>query len=191
MKYLAMKSRHKNDNALDTTSIRMTTRKRLTPILLALLLSALSFQPAWAVDRAEKASGFYEDALVRMQNKDAKGAIVQLKNALQQDSKMLPALVLLGKAYLDSGAPLGAERVLADAERLGADRSQIIAMQVEVYNLLGKNKALLERFSPEGLPPDVKYKVLVTRGYAQIDLEQTRAAIQSLEQARQIDPAGT
>ncbi len=166
----------------------MTTRKHVTPILLALLLGALSPHPAWAADRAVQASDFYEDALVRMQNKDTKGAIVQLKNALQQDSKMLPALVLLGKAYLDSGAPLGAERVLADAERLGADRSQIIAMQVEVYNLLGKNQALLERFSPDGLPPEVKYKVLVTRAYAQIDLEQTRAAIQSLEQARQIEP---
>ncbi len=166
----------------------MTPRKRWTPILLALLLSTLAPHPAWAADRAEKASDYYEDALVRMQNKDTRGAIVQLKNALQQDSKMLPALVLLGRAYLDSGSPLGAERVLADAERLGADRSLIIAMQVEVYNLLGRNQALLERFSPDGLPPDVKYTVLVTRAYAQIDLEQTRAAIQSLEQARQIDP---
>ncbi len=185
----AMKNRAmKSAKALDTTSIRMTARKRLAPILLALLLGALSSQPAWAVDRAKKASGFYEDARIRMQNKDTRGAIVQLKNALQQDSKMLPALILLGKAYLDSGAPLGAERVLADAERLGADRSLIIAMQVEVYNLLGRNQALLERFSPDGLPPGVTYKVLVTRAYAQIDLGQTRAAIQSLEQARQIDP---
>ena len=142
----------------------MTTRKPLNRILLILLLGTLFPHAGFAADREEKASDYYEDALVRMQRKDTKGAIVQLKNALQQDSKMLPALVLLGKAYLDSGAPLGAERVLADAERLGADRSQIIAMQVEVYNLLGRNQDLLERFSPDGLPPDVKYKVLVTRG---------------------------
>lgn len=166
----------------------MTARKRLTPILLALLLSAPLQNFVFAADQVEKASIYYEDALVRMQHNDTKGAIVQLKNALQQDSKMLPALVLLGEAYLKSGAPLGAERVLADAERLGADRSQIIAMQVEVYNLLGRNQALLERFSPDGLPPDVKYKVLVTRAYAQMDLGQERAAIQSLEQARQIYP---
>jgi len=166
----------------------MTARRRLNPILLALLLSA-PLQPAvFAADQVEKASIYYEDALVRMERNDAKGAIVQLKNALQQDSKMLPALVLLGEAYLKSGAPLGAERVLADAERLGADRSQIIAMQVEVYNLLGRNQELLERFSPDGLPPGVKYKVLVTRAYAQLDQGQERAAIQSLEQARQIDP---
>jgi putative PEP-CTERM system TPR-repeat lipoprotein len=166
----------------------MTTSKSRNRILLALLLGTLFPHAVCAADREDKASDYYEDALVRLDRKDTKGAIVQLKNALQQDSKMLPALVLLGKAYLDSGAPLGAERVLADAERLGADSSQIIALQVEAYNLLGRNQALLERFSPDGLPPDVKYKVLVTRGYAQIDLGQTRAAIQSLEQARQIAP---
>ena len=166
----------------------MIARKKFNQILLALLLGALSQNPVFAADRAEKASTYYEDALVRMERNDTKGAIVQLKNALQQDGKMLPALVLLGEAYLKSGAPLGAERVLADAERLGADRSQIIVMQVQIYNLLGRNQALLERFSPDGLPPDVKYKVLVTRGYAQIDLGQERAAIQSLEQARQLEP---
>ena len=166
----------------------MTARRRLNQILLILLLGALFQNPVLAADRAEKASEYYEDALVRMERNDTKGAIIQLKNALQQDSKMLPALVLLGEAYLKSGAPLGAERVLADAERLGADRSQIIAMQVEVYNLLGRNQELLERFSPDGLPPGVKYKVLVTRAYAQMDLGKEPIAIQSLEQARQIDP---
>jgi len=158
------------------------------PRLLAILLTGALLAPLAYADSAEKVSRYYEDALVRMDRNDAKGAIVQLKNALQQDPKMLPALVLLGKAYIKAGEMLGAERVLADAERLGADRSQIIAMQVEVYNFLGRNQELLERFSPDGLPPGVKYKVLVGRAYAHIDLNQERAAIQSLEQARQIDP---
>ena len=123
-----------------------------------------------------------------MDRNDTKGAIIQLKNALQQDGKNLPALVLLGKAYLKAGQPLGADRVLADAERLGAARSEIIAMQVEVYHILGRNQDLLDRFSPDGLPPGVSYKVLVTRAYAQMDLGKDTEAIQSLEQARQIDP---
>ncbi|MEW6118668.1 MAG: XrtA/PEP-CTERM system TPR-repeat protein PrsT [Pseudomonadota bacterium] len=163
--------------------------RTLTFLACATIGTSLSLSTALADDRrAEKASAYYEDALVRMEKGDAKGAIVQLKNALQQDSKMLPALVLLGDAYLKTGAPLGAERVLADAERLGADRSQIIAMQVETYSLLGRNRELLERFSPEGLPAGVKYKVLVARAYAQMDLGEEKAAIQSLEEARRIDP---
>jgi len=157
-------------------------------VIVGALLGVLLQLPVLAADRALKASEFYEDALVRMQRNDTKGAIIQLKNALQQDGKNLPALVLLGKAYLKAGQPLGADRVLTDAERLGADRSEIIASQVEVYHLLGKNKDLLEQFSPDGLPPAVKYKVLVTRAYAQMDIAKEPAAIQSAEQARQIDP---
>jgi putative PEP-CTERM system TPR-repeat lipoprotein len=162
--------------------------RTLTLIALLAVGSNALVAPVHAADRATRASEFYEDALARMQKGDANGAVVQLKNALQQDNKMLPALVLLGEAYLKTGAPLGAERVLADAERLGADRSQIIAMQVETYGLLGRDRELLERFSPDGLPPGVQYKVLVARAYAQMDLGQYKAATQSLDQARQIDP---
>jgi putative PEP-CTERM system TPR-repeat lipoprotein len=165
--------------------IQKSLRHRL---VVGALLSVLLQVPVHAADRALKASEFYEDALVRMDRNDTKGAIIQLKNALQQDNKMLPALVLLGKAYLKAGQPLGADRVLSDAERLGADRSEIIASQSEVFHQLGKNKDLLERFSPDGLPPGVKYKVLVTRAYAQMDIGREPAAIQSAEQAKLIDP---
>lgn len=152
-----------------------------------LLTSVLLASPAHA-DPAADASRYYEDALKRYERHDEAGAIIQLKNALHQDSRMLPALVLLGKAYLKTGQPLGAERVLADAERLGADRSEIMALQVEAYHLLGRNKELLERFLPDGLPPSVRYQVLVTRAYAQMDVGKEADAIQSADQARQIDP---
>ena len=66
----------------------MTTSKYLNQILLVLWLGGLPLHQVLAADRAEKASDYYEDALVRMDHKDTKGAIVQLKNALQQDSKM-------------------------------------------------------------------------------------------------------
>lgn len=156
--------------------------------LMVVLLAGLSEPPlAWA-DRDTQAARFYEDALTRHERHDETGAIVQLKNALQQDPKMLPALVLLGKAYLKVGQALGAERVLAEAERLGADRSEIIVSQVEAYHLLGRNKELLERFLPDGLPPAVRYQVLVTRAYAQMDIGKEADAIQSANQARQIDP---
>ncbi len=135
--------------------------------------------PASAADRALKASEFYEDALVRMDRNDTKGAIIQLKNALQQDGKNLPALVLLGKAYLKAGQPLGADRVLADAERLGADRSEIIVMQVEVYHSWAGIRPCLIASPRTGLPPGVSYKVLVTRAYAQMDLGKDTEAIQS------------
>ena len=50
-----------------------------------------------------KASQLYEDALVRYEKKDLKGAIIQLKNAIQIDRKMLPVHLLLGRALLADG----------------------------------------------------------------------------------------
>ena len=65
--------------------------------LAAVLLSACACT-AWAAD--PKASQYYEDALQRFEKKDHKGAIVQLRNALKLDRKMLQSQVLLGKAQI-------------------------------------------------------------------------------------------
>ena len=62
-----------------------------------------------AASKNEQASRYYEDALVRYEKKDFAGAIIQLKNALQQDANMLAAPVLLGRSFLEKGQPNSAE----------------------------------------------------------------------------------
>jgi catechol 2,3-dioxygenase-like lactoylglutathione lyase family enzyme len=47
----------------------------------------------WVSD-LEKSAKFYEDALARYQKNDLKGAAVQLKNALKENNKTLPAQLL-------------------------------------------------------------------------------------------------
>jgi Tfp pilus assembly protein PilF len=59
-----------------------------------LLLCGLTLGAAAAPEN--KASQYYEDALTRYEKHDVKGAIIQLKNALQIDKNMLPVHVLLG-----------------------------------------------------------------------------------------------
>jgi hypothetical protein len=54
--------------------------------------------PAYALNREGAAASYYDDAMNRYQKHDDSGAIIQLKNALQQAPKMLPALLLLGQA---------------------------------------------------------------------------------------------
>ena len=76
------------------------------------LLSA-SVCLAWAAD--PKAAQFYEDALVRFEKKDHKGAIVQLKNAIKLDRKMLQSHVLLGRALLANGELNAAEAAFDEA----------------------------------------------------------------------------
>jgi len=68
------------------------------------LLLLLCLQPI--ISRAvsfNSADKYYEDALIHNQKKDFTTAIIQLKNALQLDNKHLPAIILLGEAYISSG----------------------------------------------------------------------------------------
>ena len=67
-----------------------------------------------------KAARLYEDALTRFDQRDVKGAIIQLKNALQVDNSLLPVHLLLGRALLEDGQPAAAEIALNEAVRLGA-----------------------------------------------------------------------
>ena len=64
--------------------------------MLAGLLVGLGVSPLALADRETQAARYYEDALMRYERRDDAGAIIQLKNALKEDARMLPALVLLG-----------------------------------------------------------------------------------------------
>jgi hypothetical protein len=54
--------------------------------------------------------------------------------------------LLLGQVQLRNGDPAGAERVFANAEKLGIDRSQIATEYAQAFYQQGKLKALLENF---------------------------------------------
>jgi putative PEP-CTERM system TPR-repeat lipoprotein len=151
-------------------------------ILLLLLMSL----PAYALDREGAAASYYDDAMNRYQKHDDSGAIIQLKNALQQAPKMLPALLLLGQAQLRKGDAAGAERVFADAEKLGIDRSQIATEYAQALYQQGKLKTLLDKFTPEGLPDGVRLDILLLRAQAQLDLGQRDLALTSVQQAAKV-----
>ena len=57
-----------------------------------------------------------------LQKKEPKTAVVQLKNALQQDPSSAEARFLLGQALLDSGDAVGAEIALRRAQELKTRR---------------------------------------------------------------------
>ncbi len=119
-------------------------------------------------------------------SRDDAGAIIQLKNALQQDPKMLPALVLLGQAHLRKGDPAAAEGVFAAAEKLGVERGQIATFYAQAYYEQGKLKPLLEKFGADGLAPATRLEVLLLRALAQLDLGQLDSALTTAKQAEQI-----
>jgi len=156
-----------------------------TPIRTAFALFLFAATATEAVE--DKAARFYEDALARIERKDDAGAVIQLKNALQIDPRMLSAHLLLGRAYLKSGQPDAAQESLETALRLGADRTQVALMLARAYVEQGKPKDVLDRFAPESVPSNERAELLVIRGEAHKQLGDFRAATQSFESARAFD----
>jgi cellulose synthase operon protein C len=155
-----------------------------------LLVCALgSALPAFATSDP-KAAKYYEDALIRYEKKDIAGTIIQLKNAMQIDSSMLPVQVLLGKALLANGEVAAAEAALTEALRLGVSRNELVVLLAEAYIGQGKQQQLLTdaQFRTTGLLPATQVQLLLLRAAASGDLGKTDDAMQAIAEARNIDP---
>ena len=136
-----------------------------------------------------KAASFYEDALSRYERQDIEGAIIQLKNALQIDNRMLPVQVLLGKALLANGQAVAAEVALNDALNLGVSRAEVVLALAQAVVAQGKQALVLDqaRFAVAGLPPGVQVQMLLLRSAAASDLGNPREALKAIVDARVID----
>ncbi|MFZ2974520.1 MAG: XrtA/PEP-CTERM system TPR-repeat protein PrsT [Ferribacterium limneticum] len=136
----------------------------------------------------EKASSYYEDALKRYEKDEIPAAVIQLKNAIQQDQKMLAAHLLLGKALLRNGDLKGAEAAFEEALKQGVDRGEVALPLGQVYLALGRPEAVIDKISASGLYPALQVEVLTMRGNAYMEAGNASQAKQNWEQARAIDP---
>lgn len=164
--------------------MKSLSRFRLCAISFALLFSA----PAIAAGDAAAASRFYEDGLGRYQKGDMPGAIIQLKNALQQDNKMLAVHLLLGQALLQDGQLPAAEIALREALKLGVSASEVAIPLGRLYLLGGRPRDLLDKVPTDRLPPRVDAEVQTMRAVAQGQLADYRASAKSFENARRLAP---
>ena len=162
----------------------MSFSRFFSPIAIALLGSF----PAAALATPEKAASYYEDALRRYEKDDIPAAVIQLKNAIQQDQKMLAAHLLLGKALLKNGDLKGAEAAFEEALKQGVNRGEVAIPLGQVYLALGRPEAVIERIQATGLSPALQVEVLTMRGNAYMEAGNNSQARQSWEQARAIDP---
>lgn len=153
-----------------------------------IVTATLATAPATAAD--VKAAQFYEDALVRYEKKDFAGAIIQLKNALKSDNKMLPVHVLLGNALLNNSEVNAAEVAFEEALRLGVNRAEVVAPLAEAVNAQGRPQDVLQqaRFADAGLPQTSRLQLLLIKAAAAGDVGNPRDAIRFLEEARALDP---
>ncbi|AWI78435.1 hypothetical protein CEW87_03145 [Parazoarcus communis] len=176
-------SDHLTPDALRVMNSRFSRSIRIAalPLLLALAL------PVQA-DTVE-ASRYYEDGLSRFSKQDLPGAIIQLKNALQQDRNMLAAHLLLAKAYLADGDVGPAEVAFREALKLGVNRAEVAVPLGRIYLMQGRPQALIDAIPADGLPAATRLEVLVLRGKAYAALGKPAEATSAFADARAIDPA--
>ncbi|MGQ8364997.1 XrtA/PEP-CTERM system TPR-repeat protein PrsT [Glaciecola sp. 1036] len=119
-----------------------TSRTIISKFIKGLSLSACClFMWACAEKSAEE---HIEQANVFLQQGDNKSAIVELKNAVQQNPSLPVARFELGKIYLDIKDFESAEKELSRALELGYSASKVIPLLSEAYQRTGANVALSE-----------------------------------------------
>ncbi len=161
---------------------------RRHPITALITLSWLALAlPAWSADRAA-ASRYYEEAASLVHRKVYVDAVIQLKNALQQDPDFLPARVLLGQIYVDVGLPEPAEKELLKARAMGADAALVAPLLARAYLDQGKYQELLAGVRATGLTGATRAEVLAYRGQAHMELRDLPAAEADYAEARRLDP---
>lgn len=170
-------------------NLPMTTiTARWHPPLRRLLLTAsLAFLSCTSQAADPNAARYYEAALTRYEKNDMAGAIIELKNAIQLDNQMLAAQVLLGKALLSEGDPIGADVAFNEALRLGINRAEVVVPLGKAYLLQGKFDALLDRIPAAGLPQETQIEVLILRSQALAEKGNQIAAMRSLDDAQMLD----
>lgn len=161
--------------------------------LVMFLAIASSYGPSFAATTdgapdSRATTFFYEDALKRFHGGDYRAAEIQLKNALQQNPRDLPARILLGRTLIKLRLGEEAEYQLKIARGAGADDSQILAPLGEAYLAQGKAETLLRDFPAGQRLPAVEAEVRVLRGRAMLELNQIRDSEDQFLNALRIRP---
>jgi len=169
---------------------RASSSRSCRPLLAGLVLGAvLSFQGAHAArGDSSQAARYHEDAVARLARNDLPGAIIQARNAVQKDSSLLAAHLLLGKALLRDGQAAAAEAEFEIALRLGASMAEVAQPYGTALMMFGNSEKLLARIKPDGLAPSARAEVLAMRATAHADQGDTKAAWRAVEEAKAADP---
>jgi putative PEP-CTERM system TPR-repeat lipoprotein len=115
------------------------------------ILTFLFIIISFVVTSAHSAESFYELALNAYKQKDTSAAIIHLKNALKNNSKNLPAKLLLAEVYIEKKSPHLAEQELMDALSKSADVNLVIEMLAKSLLFQGKFDEVIQLAEGEEL----------------------------------------
>ncbi len=131
----------------------------------------------------------YEDALRRLYTGDNAAAVIQFKNVLKGDPNNLPARIALGRAHLQSGDAIAAEKELRIALGLGAARDQVFPVLGNALIAQRKYAEVLDTIKPPMPGSPGSFEIQVLRGRANFELGQHEDAVSAFEAARKLKPS--
>ncbi len=165
---------------MESALLIKTMKFRLFAVLLALL------PHQWLL--AGDATKYYDNALIRIADKDFEAAIIQLKNALREDPKHLPSRILMGQSLIHAGDAQAAEKYLKSALKSGADEEQVITLLGSAYLMQGKNQELIDEVRSGSRSAEVESQILVLRAQALLEMGRTMDAADAFRRAQRLTP---
>jgi len=158
----------------------MTTRKSMSRTVLSALLATLIVVGCGG----ETPESMLVSAKGFIAKNDNKAAIIQLKNALQNNPSLAEARFLLGQALLDGGDPTGAEVELRKANELKYPADQVIPLLARAMLMLGQSKKITDDLGKTQLTsPESRADLQTTVGQAYLQVGKFDAAKAAFEAA--------
>ena len=115
-------------------------------------------------------------------------AALELRELVQDEPNNAEAQVRLGAVQLLLGDPVAAEKNLLAGQAAGYKKPDLNPLLARALLGQRRDKELLAKFTPDGLPTNYAAEVLVTRGLAQLSLADPVAAGASADAAERLDP---
>ncbi|AEF99507.1 PEP-CTERM system TPR-repeat lipoprotein [Methylomonas methanica MC09] len=173
--------------AADMSSLSKS--KTTSTFLASLFLASALNVPVTGFADENLAGKYYEDALVAYRKQDTGAAIIELRNALQQNPNYVAAHILLGELFLQKKSLSEAEVHLNLANQLGADRSLTVKALAQLYLYQIKYNLLLKEIQPSQFNRQLQPDLHLFRGHAYLQLNQISEALNEYDMAAQIDPS--
>ncbi len=155
--------------------------------LVILVLAVGTMRLSYAEDPI-LAGRYYENAVVEYRNNNVKAAIIELKNAIQQNPNYLTAYILLAEVYLKDKNLIFAEKEIEQADKLGADPSLLIKTRAQLFLYQLKFSKVLEDIDPQKFAFYLQPDLHIFRGHAYLQLNQLAYALNEYAVAARLDP---
>jgi putative PEP-CTERM system TPR-repeat lipoprotein len=142
-----------------------------------------------AVD-PERSNTYLSKAHYYMQREDWGSALIELKNAIQQDSDNARAYFELGQVDVRIGDLESAEQNFREALKRNYNPPETQASLAELLVKREKLGELLDEIQPDDRPPPLEARVRSARGYAYLGLQRVQEAERAFQEAVQLSDQG-